>query len=117
MSVTIVHITLIEEKRVFNWRNFFWPMNIKTKWFFNSFGQEDQVITLIANSNAAIKIFTLYRPFVSGNLWCFQNVKEVRHIEVYFPEATAVQNLLNAKGPNSFMSRLKIEKSVVLSGK
>jgi phosphoadenosine phosphosulfate reductase len=44
-----------------------------------------------------------------------QNVKEVQsHIEVYFPEATAVQNLLNAKGPNSFMSRLKIEKSVVL---
>jgi phosphoadenosine phosphosulfate reductase len=42
--------------------------------------------------------------------------KEVQsHIEVYFPEATAVQNLLNAKGPNSFMSRLKIEKSVVLS--
>lgn len=74
--------------------------------FSTSFGQEDQVITaLIANTNAAINIFTLD----TGRL--FQETYDVfhktlkkykKHIEVYFPEASAVQNLLNAKGPNSF---------------
>jgi phosphoadenosine phosphosulfate reductase len=60
MSVTIV--TLIEETKEFQLKKLllFWPMNMKTKWFFQLFRQEDQVITaLIANSNAAIKIFTL----------------------------------------------------------
>ena len=74
--------------------------------FSTSFGQEDQVITaMIAESNAAVTIFTLD----TGRL--FQETYDVFHktlkkykknIEVYFPEATAVQNLLNAKGPNSF---------------
>ena len=74
--------------------------------FSTSFGQEDQVITaMIAESYAAITIFTLD----TGRL--FQETYDVfhktlkkykKHIEVYFPEATAVQNLLNAKGPNSF---------------
>jgi phosphoadenosine phosphosulfate reductase len=60
MSVTIVH-TLIEETKEFSIEEtFVFPMNMKTKWFFQLFRQEDQVITaLIANSNAAIKIFTL----------------------------------------------------------
>jgi phosphoadenosine phosphosulfate reductase len=35
-------------------------------------------------------------------------------IKTYFPETSAVEELLKKKGPNSFMSRLKIEKSVVL---
>jgi hypothetical protein len=44
-------------------------MNIKTSGFLLLFGQEDQVITaLIANSNAAINIFTLDRSFVSRNV-------------------------------------------------
>jgi hypothetical protein len=44
-------------------------MNIKTSGFSTSFWTRDQVITaLIANSNAAINIFTLDRSFVSRNL-------------------------------------------------
>lgn len=82
--------------------------------FSTSFGQEDQVITaLIANSNTAITIFTLD----TGRL--FQETYDVfhktlkkykKHIEVYFPEATAVQNLLNAKGPNSFYESVENRK-------
>jgi phosphoadenosine phosphosulfate reductase len=65
--------------------------------FFQLFGQDYCV--LIANSNAAIKIFTLD----TGRLFqethdVFKTLKKYKsHIEVYFPEATAVQNLLNAK--------------------
>jgi hypothetical protein len=57
---TIVH-TLIEETKEFQLKKLLLSfMNMKTKWFFQLFRQEDQVITaLIANSNAAIKIFTL----------------------------------------------------------
>lgn len=82
--------------------------------FSTSFGQEDQVITaLIANSNTAINIFTLD----TGRL--FQQTYDVFHktlnkykkqIEVYFPEATAVQNLLNEKGPNSFYESVENRK-------
>jgi phosphoadenosine phosphosulfate reductase len=82
--------------------------------FSTSFGQEDQVITaLIANNNAAINIFTLD----TGRL--FQETYDVfhktlkkykKHIEVYFPETTDVQNLLNQKGPNSFYESVENRK-------
>nr|WP_288836416.1 phosphoadenylyl-sulfate reductase [uncultured Flavobacterium sp.] len=74
--------------------------------FSTSFGQEDQVITdLINKSNAAVTIFTLD----TGRL--FQETYDVFHrtqkkyktpIKVYFPEAKAVEELLEKKGPNSF---------------
>lgn len=74
--------------------------------FSTSFGQEDQVITaMIANSGAGIQIFTLD----TGRL--FQETYDVFHktqkkynqnIKVFFPEAAAVENLLETKGPNSF---------------
>jgi phosphoadenosine phosphosulfate reductase len=82
--------------------------------FSTSFGQEDQVITaLIAYNNAAINIFTLD----TGRL--FQETYDVfhktlkkykKHIEVYFPETTEVQNLLNQKGPNSFYESVENRK-------
>jgi phosphoadenosine phosphosulfate reductase len=70
---------------------------------------------LIANNDRAISIFTLD----TGRL--FQETYDVFHKTVkvwhrhktYFPETSAVEEL-QKKGPNSFMSRLKIEKSVVL---
>ncbi|MCC9071920.1 phosphoadenylyl-sulfate reductase [Flavobacterium sp. F-65] len=82
--------------------------------FSTSFGQEDQVITdFIAKNNIDITIFTLD----TGRL--FQETYDVfhrtlkkykKHIEVYFPEATAVENLLKTKGPNSFYESVENRK-------
>jgi phosphoadenosine phosphosulfate reductase len=82
--------------------------------FSTSFGQEDQVITaLIAKNDLLINIFTLD----TGRL--FQETYDVfhktlkkykKHIEVYFPAAAAVQNLLNEKGPNSFYESVENRK-------
>ena len=79
--------------------------------FSTSFGQEDQVITdLIEKSGAAVKIFTLD----TGRL--FQETYDVFHrtqkkyktpIKVYFPEAKAVEELLEKKGPNSFFESVE----------
>ena len=116
MSASIVH-TLIEKAKDFSIEETFSFLanEYKDKVVFStSFGQEDQVITaLIANSNAAINIFTLD----TGRL--FQETYDVfhktlkkykKHIEVYFPEASDVQHLLNAKGPNSFYESVENRK-------
>jgi phosphoadenosine phosphosulfate reductase len=82
--------------------------------FSTSFGQEDQVITdLIEKSKAEITIFTLD----TGRL--FQETYDVFHrtqkkyktaIKVYFPEAKAVEELLEKKGPNSFFESVENRK-------
>ncbi|MFV8270774.1 phosphoadenylyl-sulfate reductase [Flavobacterium sp. GT2N3] len=82
--------------------------------FSTSFGQEDQVITaLIAKNNVPITIFTLD----TGRL--FQQTYDVFHktlkkykidIKTYFPETTAVEALLNKKGPNSFYESVENRK-------
>lgn len=82
--------------------------------FSTSFGQEDQVITdLIAQNNLPITIFTLD----TGRL--FQETYDVFHktlrkykidIKTYFPEAIAVEELLNHKGPNSFYESVENRK-------
>ena len=82
--------------------------------FSTSFGQEDQVLTsLIANSEPAINIFTLD----TGRL--FQETYDVFHktvkkygiaIKAYFPETSAVEELLNKKGPNSFYESVENRK-------
>jgi phosphoadenosine phosphosulfate reductase len=82
--------------------------------FSTSFGQEDQVITdIIASQNLPITIFTLD----TGRL--FQETYDVFHktltkykmnIKTYFPEATAVEELLNQKGPNSFYDSVENRK-------
>jgi phosphoadenosine phosphosulfate reductase len=82
--------------------------------FSTSFGQEDQVITaIIAKQNLPITIFTLD----TGRL--FQETYDVFHktmtkykidIKTYFPEATAVEELLNQKGPNSFYESVENRK-------
>ena len=82
--------------------------------FSTSFGQEDQVITaLIATNDLPITIFTLD----TGRL--FQETYDVFHktlkkykkeIKVYFPEATAVEKLLETKGPNSFYDSVENRK-------
>ncbi len=82
--------------------------------FSTSFGQEDQVITaLIARNDLPITIFTLD----TGRL--FQETYDVFHktlkkykkeIKVYFPEASAVEKLLEEKGPNSFYDSVENRK-------
>ena len=82
--------------------------------FSTSFGQEDQVITdLIAINDLPITIFTLD----TGRL--FQETYDVFHktlkkykkeIKVYFPEASAVEKLLETKGPNSFYDSVENRK-------
>ena len=82
--------------------------------FSTSFGQEDQAITaIIAESGADIQIFTLD----TGRL--FQETYDVFHktvqkypihIKTYFPNAVAVENLLNTKGPNSFYESVENRK-------
>ena len=108
MSSTIAQI-LIEKTKNFSIEETlaFLANEYKDKVVFStSFGQEDQVITaLIAKDDLPINIFTLD----TGRL--FQETYDVFHktlkkykkeIKVYFPEATAVEELLNKKGPNSF---------------
>ncbi len=82
--------------------------------FSTSFGQEDQVITaLIGKNDLPITIFTLD----TGRL--FQETYDVFHktlkkykkeIKVYFPEAAAVEKLLETKGPNSFYESVENRK-------
>ena len=82
--------------------------------FSTSFGQEDQVITsIIATNDLPITIFSLD----TGRL--FQETYDVFHktlkkynkeIKVYFPEATAVEKLLEEKGPNSFYDSVENRK-------
>jgi phosphoadenosine phosphosulfate reductase len=82
--------------------------------FSTSFGQEDQVITaLIAKNDLPITIFTLD----TGRL--FQETYDVFHktlkkynidIKTYFPERSAVEELLNKKGPNSFYESVENRK-------
>jgi phosphoadenosine phosphosulfate reductase len=82
--------------------------------FSTSFGQEDQVITaLIAKNDLPITVFTLD----TGRL--FQETYDVFNrtvkkykvaITTYFPDTIAVQNLVNAKGPNSFYESVENRK-------
>jgi phosphoadenosine phosphosulfate reductase len=108
MSTAIIN-TLLEKTKGFSIEETltFLANEYKDKVVFStSFGQEDQVITaLIAKNNLPITIFTLD----TGRL--FQETYDVFHktlkkykidIKTYFPETSAVEELLNKKGPNSF---------------
>ncbi len=82
--------------------------------FSTSFGQEDQVISdVIFKNNLPISVFTLD----TGRL--FQETYDVfnstlkkykKPIDVFFPEAEKVENLLLEKGPNSFYDSVENRK-------
>ena len=116
MSTAIVQ-TLLEKTKDFSIEETFSFLANEYKAqvvFSTSFGQEDQVITaMIAKSEAPITIFTLD----TGRL--FQETYDVFHrtqkkyklpIKVYFPEAKAVEELLEKKGPNSFFDSVENRK-------
>ena len=116
MSTAIVN-TLLEKTAAFSIEETlsFLANEYKDKVVFStSFGQEDQVITaLIGQNNLPITIFTLD----TGRL--FQETYDVFHktlkkyktdIKTYFPDTTAVEELLNKKGPNSFYESVENRK-------
>ncbi|WP_418264872.1 phosphoadenylyl-sulfate reductase [Flavobacterium faecale] len=116
MSAAIIN-TLIEKTKDFSIEETFVLLSAEYKdkvVFSTSFGQEDQVITdLIEKSGAPVTIFTLD----TGRL--FQETYDVFHrtqkkyktpIKVYFPEAKAVEELLEKKGPNSFYESVENRK-------
>jgi phosphoadenosine phosphosulfate reductase len=82
--------------------------------FSSSLGLEDQVIThMIYSNNIPIKIFTIdtgrlfpetYKVLYDTNE--FYNKK----IEIFFPQAEHVQNLVNTKGPFSFYESVENRK-------
>jgi phosphoadenosine phosphosulfate reductase len=116
MSATMVN-TLLEKTKGFSIEEtlIFLTNEYKGKVVFStSFGQEDQVLTaIIAKGNIPVSIFTLD----TGRL--FQETYDVFHrtakkykvdIKTYFPEAAAIENLLNKKGPNSFYESVENRK-------
>jgi phosphoadenosine phosphosulfate reductase len=116
MSIAITN-TLLEKTAAFSIEETlaFLANEFKDKVVFStSFGQEDQVITaLIGQNNLPITIFTLD----TGRL--FQETYDVFHktlkkyqidIKTYFPDTTAVEELLNTKGPNSFYESVENRK-------
>lgn len=116
MSIAITN-TLLEKTKDFTIEETFSFLanEYKDKVVFStSFGQEDQVITaLIAKNELPINIFTLD----TGRM--FQETYDVFHktikkykidIKTYFPEAAAVEELLNTKGPNSFYESVENRK-------
>ena len=116
MSIAITN-TLLEKTRSLSIKEtlVFLANEFKDKVVFStSFGQEDQVITdLIGKNNLPITIFTLD----TGRL--FQETYNVFHetlknyqidIKTYFPDTTAVEELLNKKGPNSFYESVENRK-------
>jgi phosphoadenosine phosphosulfate reductase len=116
MSTTIVQ-ALIEKTKDFSIEEtfIFLANEYKDKVVFStSFGQEDQVITaLITTNKTGIKIFTLDTGRLFQETYdVFQETlkKYKKHIEVYFPETTDVQDLLNQKGPNSFYESVENRK-------
>ena len=74
--------------------------------FSTSFGLEDQAIThIIFSKNIPIKVFTLDtgRLFTETYaVWSRTRERYGKNIEVYSPNAEAVQKMVSAKGPNSF---------------
>jgi phosphoadenosine phosphosulfate reductase len=74
--------------------------------FSTSFSYEDQVITHdILSNNFPVKIFTLDtgRLFTETySVWSSTNEKYNTKIKAYYPNETALQEFVEAKGPNSF---------------
>lgn len=82
--------------------------------FSTSLGQEDQVITdAIFKNDLPIRVFTLDtgRLFQeSYELLDLTRAKYKKPIEVFFPENSSVQNLVNTKGMNSFYDSVENRK-------
>ncbi|MGO4905606.1 phosphoadenylyl-sulfate reductase [Flavobacterium sp. W20_MBD1_R3] len=116
MSITITN-TLLEKTRSLTIVETlsFLANEYKDKVVFStSFGQEDQVITaLIGQNDLPITIFTLDTGRLFQETYdVFQKTLKKYQIDIktYFPDTTAVEELLNKKGPNSFYESVENRK-------
>ena len=82
--------------------------------FSTSLGQEDQVITyLIAKASLPVSIFTLDTGRLFQETYDLLDKTIARYrigVKVFFPEAAAVEAMLNEKGPNSFYESVENRK-------
>jgi len=82
--------------------------------FSTALGLEDQVIThLIGNNKLDIRIFTLDTGRLFQETYDVLDLTQKKYntpIHTYFPESSAVQNLVTAKGPNSFYDSVENRK-------
>jgi phosphoadenosine phosphosulfate reductase len=82
--------------------------------FSTSFGYEDQVITdLIFKNDIPIKVFTLETGRLFPETYYVWNRTLERYqkpIHAYFPQAEALQKMVDAKGPSSFYESVENRK-------
>jgi phosphoadenosine phosphosulfate reductase len=82
--------------------------------FSSSLGQEDQVITdAIFKNNLPIKIFTLDTGRLFGEAYELlerTNARYKKTIQVYFPDASDVEEFVGSKGINSFYESVENRK-------
>lgn len=83
--------------------------------FSSSLGQEDQVLThIIARNNIDVKIFTIDTGRLFNEAYETLERTEARYkikIETFFPQAEAVQQLVNEKGINLFYESVENRQS------
>lgn len=82
--------------------------------FSTALGLEDQVIAhFIGNNKLNIRIFTLDTGRLFQETYDVLDLTQKKYttpVQAYFPEAQAVQNLVTAKGPNSFYDSVENRK-------
>jgi len=82
--------------------------------FSTSFGWEDQVIThMIFANDIPIEVFTLETGrLFPETYYVWSRTLEIynKPIKAYFPQAEAIQNFVNANGPNSFYESVENRK-------
>jgi phosphoadenosine phosphosulfate reductase len=82
--------------------------------FSTSFGWEDQVITdMIFSNDLPIRVFTLETGRLFPETYYVWNRTLERYqkpIHAFFPQVESVQNLVSAKGPNSFYASVENRK-------
>ena len=83
--------------------------------FSSSLGQEDQVLTdIIARNKIGVKIFTIDTGRLFNEVYETLEKTEARYkikIETFFPQANAVQQLVNEKGINLFYESVENRQS------
>ena len=113
-------MTISQITQALNGKNEIESLQILTELFPNqvsfstSLGLEDQVITdSIFKNELPVRIFTLD----TGRLFeeTYKTLQQTRHkykqeIEVFFPEQTAIENLISQKGPYSFYESVDARK-------
>lgn len=83
--------------------------------FANSFGAEDMVLTdIILREGLPITVFSLDTGRLPAETYTLMAEVEQRYdtrLEVYFPDATAVENYVRAQGINAFYESVELRKT------